>query len=250
MTGTQSDWFRHAFKDDYRFLYSHRTVREATRHISLALRHVPFEKGQRVLDVACGAGRHALAFARRGARVTGIDLSEVLLKEARERLKQAGLDATFKRLDMRKLDYEQQFDGVTMWFTSFGYFEEPEDDFHVLQRIHKALKENGWWWIDIINPANLRETIVPETVRDIVGPYGRAIVTERRKVTSTHVIKMIEISDDKGKRSYQERVRLYSPAKFERLAKRAGLQPQGVLGDYEGNPMSAERPRQIWYGTT
>lgn len=248
MTRGKSEWFRHSFKDDYLFLYSHRTVREATRHISLALRHVPFERGQHVLDLACGAGRHALAFARRGARVTGVDLSPVLLKEARERLRKSGLKAIFKRQDMRELNYKNRFHGVSMWFTSFGYFEEPADDFLVLTNIGRALKPRGWWWIDIINPDYLRHNLEPETKRGMKGPYGHAEIVERRRLTRSHVIKTIEISDDKGKRSYIERVRLYSPNKFERLAKKAGLHPQGVLGDYQGNELTPERPRQIWYG--
>jgi ubiquinone/menaquinone biosynthesis C-methylase UbiE len=248
MTGNQSEWYRHAFEDDYLFLYSHRTVREASEQISLALRHVKFEKGQRILDLACGAGRHSLAFARRGARVTGVDLSQVLLQEARERLKRAGLTATFKRQDMRELDYHERFDGVSMWFTSFGYFENPDDDFLVLRNVEQALKQGGWWWIDIINPEHLRANLIPETMRELDGPYGRATVVERRRITKTHVIKTIEISDDKGKREYFERVRLYSPGKFKQLAVRAGLTTEGVLGNYQGEEFSPNRPRQIWFG--
>jgi ubiquinone/menaquinone biosynthesis C-methylase UbiE len=248
MTGKQSEWFHHSFKDDYLFLYSHRAVREATRHISLAIRHVPFEKGQHILDLACGAGRHALAFARRGAIVTGVDLSSVLLKEARTRLRNAGQKATFKQQDMRELSYRSRFDGVSMWFTSFGYFESPKDDFVVLKNIEQALKAGGWWWIDIINPDHLRANIKLESSRQLIGPYGPAQIVEGRKITSTHVIKTIEIADDKGKREYVEKVRLYSPAKFEQVAKRAGLNPQGVLGNYRGESLSPERPRQIWFG--
>jgi hypothetical protein len=89
---------------------------------------------------------------------------------------------------------------------------------------------------------------VPVTEREIDGPNGPARVTERRRVANDRVIKNIDIEDSHGKRSFVERVRLYSPEKFGALAKRAGLTAHGILGDYDGSPLTPDKPRQIWYG--
>jgi SAM-dependent methyltransferase len=241
-------WYKQAFGDDYLWLYSHRSEDAAESEVLSAIEHLPFQQGQEILDVACGAGRHMLAFSRNGALVTGVDLSETLLANARERLRVAGMQAMLVRADMRCLPFSERFDGVTMWFTSFGYFRTMADDLKALKSIASVLKKDGWWWIDIPNPAHLARNLVPVTEREIDGPNGLARVTERRRIANGRVIKNIEIEDSLGKRSFVERVRLYSPEKFGALAKRAGLTAHGILGDYDGSPLTPDMPRQIWYG--
>ena len=71
MNVTQKNWFEKSFQEDYLWLYAHRSDREATAQVRTAIRNLPFKPGQKVLDIACGAGRHMLAFARKGAIVTG-----------------------------------------------------------------------------------------------------------------------------------------------------------------------------------
>jgi SAM-dependent methyltransferase len=212
------------------------------------MEHLPYERGQRILDVACGAGRHILAFARNGTLVTGIDISGVLLAKARERLDDADVPALLVKADMRWLPFRPSFDGVTMWFTSFGYFQTVDDDLRALRSVASVLGRNGWWWIDICNPACLVKELAPTTKRKIDGPNGKAKVTERRTIKGDHVIKRIDIEDALGKRSYVERVRLYYPERFGSMAEQAGLTAHGVLGDYDGSPLTLDAPRQIWYG--
>ncbi len=243
-----SGWYRRAFGDDYLYIYSHRSIAAAEKETLLAINHFPYESGQHILDLACGAGRHMLAFRRIGAEVTGADISAVLLEEARNTLGQAGMSASLVRADMRFLPFHRCFDGVTLWFTSFGYFETVSEDLKTLRSIESALREGGWWWIDIPNPEHLASTLVPVTKRKIDGPNGRARVTERRRIDNDLVVKEIEITDSLGKRSYVERVRLYMPEMFGALTMRAGLTPRGILGDYDGSPFGPESPRQIWFG--
>ena len=243
-----SQWYKQAFGDDYLWLYSHRSDDAAENEVLSAIGHLPFQQGQEILDVACGAGRHMLAFSRNGARVTGVDLSEPLLAKAQEKLDEAGMQALLVRADMRYLPFSERFDGVTMWFTSFGYFRTTAHDLLALESIVSVLRRDGWWWIDIPNPAHLAENLVPVTEREVDGPNGLARVTEKRRIADGRVIKNIDIEDSLGKRSFVERVRLYSPEKFGELAKRAGLTAHGILGDYDGSSLSPDKPRQIWYG--
>lgn len=244
-----SDWYRRTFSGDYLWLYAHRSDREAQRQISTALKLLPFARGQRVLDLACGAGRHVIALARRGARVTGVDLSPDLLKNARERIKKKDVHATLVRRDMRNLEYIDRFDGVMMWFTSFGYFPDKRDDKRVLQNVSAALKPNGWWWIDLPHPVWLRNNLIPESNRTVTGPHGRAAVIETRRIYKGRVQKKTRVVDAAGEKTFYEDVRLYYPEEFAGMIKSVGLTAHGVLGDYSGQALAPHRPRQIWFGT-
>lgn len=242
------DWFREAFAEDYLWLYAHRNEREAARQVAAAVRLVPFAKGQKILDIACGAGRHMVAFARRGARVTGIDLSYPLVRQARQRLKQAGIRAAVRHGDMRQLTDIDRFDGATIWFTSLGYFPTVAEDREVVRRLARALKSGGWWWIDLANPAFLENNLVAHSERICPGPHGRAEVTEDRSIMGDRVVKRIQVKDRAGRRFFQESVRLYRPERFASLIRAAGLTADGILGDYDGQALTRYTPRQIWYG--
>ncbi len=249
MARAKSDeWYKSAFQDDYLWLYSHRSEEAAEKEVATAVKHLPFKSGQKILDLACGAGRHMLAFSDFGAELTGVDLSETLLAEARSRLKEAEIDALLVKSDMRELPFDEEFDGVTMWFTSFGYFENPSEDLRVLLEVKRVLRTGGWWWIDIPNPAHLEAHLVPRSERELKGPNGPAHVTETRKLVRDCVVKKITVDDPAGKRDYTERVRLYPPERFGHLVKRSGLTTVGILGDYDGATLTPMVPRQIWYG--
>lgn len=245
---SSTEWYRKAFADDYLLIYAHRSEREALSQVKVAIGHVPFEPGQRVLDVACGKGRHMLAFARMGAKVSGIDLSPTLLKEARRRFREVEFSAEFRRCDMRELPFRDRFDGATLWFTSFGYFPTLSDDLKVLRSMSAAIKPGGWWWIDIPNPAYVIENLVPESTRIVSGPDGKSQIKEQRRIVGSRVVKKVIVSDRRGERVYEERVRLYTPEQFGSLIKRAHLVTDGILGGYDGSALSALNPRQIWYG--
>ncbi|MEE9442858.1 MAG: methyltransferase domain-containing protein [candidate division Zixibacteria bacterium] len=244
----EHSWFRESFSDDYLWLYAHRNDTEAFRQVKAAVKLLPFEKGQKILDVACGAGRHVLAFARLGARMTGIDLSPVLIRAARKKLKEKGIQAKLINQDMRELNFQDEFDGITMWFSSFGYFPTMVDDRIVLRGVHRALKSGGWWWIDLPNPSWLGKNLIDESRRIKNGPYGKAHIYESRKISRGRVIKNIIVEDQRGINEYVESVRLYRPEQFGSLIKSAKLKAIGVLGDYSGGALTAEKPRQIWYG--
>lgn len=241
-------WYHEAFAEDYLWLYRHRDEKEAAAQVKKAISVLPFEPGQAVLDVACGSGRHMLAFARHGARVTGIDLSKTLVARGRERFAEEKLEAIIRRGDMRELSYSAAFDGATMWFTSLGYFPTVAEDQIVIDGLARALKPGGWWWIDLPNPANLINGLVRKSESMRIGPNGRAHVVETRRLVGRRVEKRMEIYDAAGERSYIESVRLYRPEQFGAVIRKAGLTTDGILGDYDARALTSEAPRQIWFG--
>src|SRR5687768_6132185 len=110
------------------------TEREADALLTL----LALAPGMQILDVPCGEGRHAVALARRGLSVVGIDLSAPLLEHAREKVEE-GMDVAFQRADMRDIGERERFDAaITMW-GSFGYFDD-EGNLAFARAVHQALR--------------------------------------------------------------------------------------------------------------
>ncbi|HEY3012403.1 MAG TPA: methyltransferase domain-containing protein, partial [Gemmatimonadales bacterium] len=176
-----TEWFEEWFGEDYLRLYPHRDDADAERAVALICRSVGLQPGWRVLDVACGAGRHARAFAAAGARCIGLDLSATLLRLAREIT-----DAPLVRADMRDLPIRPgSMDLTVNLFTSFGYFERDAEHTTALAEMISTVRPGGWFVIDFLNPAAVRRRLVPEETIELpertvqvtrsVSPDGRYV---------------------------------------------------------------------------
>ena len=96
-----------------------------------------------ILDLCCGVGRHSLEFARRGFQVTGVDRTQRYLSQATEQANREGLHAEFVQDDMRTFCRPDSYDAVINMFTSFSYFEDPEEDRQVIANVYQSLKSEG-----------------------------------------------------------------------------------------------------------
>jgi len=231
-----SEWFEQWFGEAYLDLYPHRDEAEAARAVRLLAREGVVGPGRRVLDLACGAGRHATVLADAGAAVTGLDLSMPLLQAAREH----GV-AALVRADMRALPLRGGvFDAVVNLFTSFGYFRTDAEHQAVLDDVARVLRPGGHFALDYLNAPVVRATLVPRDER-VVG--GRRIIQERRLSNSGTVVKTIHLADEG--RSYLERVRLFERGDIERMLAAAGLAVGRVFGDYDGGAHTDASPRLI-----
>lgn len=200
----------------------------------------------KVLDLCCGMGRHSLALSEEGYQVTGIDLSDVLLEEARELDRDQAV--TWISSDMRRLPLEdQEFDAVLNLFTSFGYFTKDEEHIKVLEEIWRVLKPGGRFIIDFLNPAYVKMNLVPESSRESEGQR----IDERRQIENGYVKKEITITDSNGgePRQYNERVKLYTCDAFQLMVEEAGLCIDQIHGSYEEDQYEPETsPRMIFIG--
>src|SRR4051794_735227 len=152
-----TEWFEEWFGEEYLQLYPHRDLAEAERAVALILDRVGFAPGWRVLDVACGAGRHARAFETAGARCFGLDLSAALLRAAR-----GVTGAPLVRADMRALPVrDASMDLTVNLFTSFGYFERDAEHAAALGEMVATLRPGGWFVIDFLNAPSVRARLVP-----------------------------------------------------------------------------------------
>lgn len=243
-------WYVSAFDERYLKLYAHRDEQEAEDRAPGMMKLLGLTHDKRLLDVACGEGRYARAMARRGVRVTGIDLSKELLLEARERSRLLPGSPQYTRRDMRKLPFVSQFDAVISMFTSFGYFETEAEDLAVFRGVSRALVPGGRFLLDFMNEAQLRSSLVPEE-------------TQRSRSVNVHIKRWIDEDATDGPRvekrvkavaartgitefEVTESVRLYTPDEIDALLARAGLEPVGErMASVDGTPLDALAPRLI-----
>ncbi|UCC48396.1 MAG: class I SAM-dependent methyltransferase [Gemmatimonadota bacterium] len=239
------EWYRAWFGEEYLALYSHRDEEEAEAGVDLVLRSSVNPPGA-ILDLACGAGRHMAEFERRGLRAIGLDLSGTLLQQARSR--HVGL--LLVQGDMRHLPFaDRSFELVVNFFTSFGYFAEPEEDARVLAEIHRILRPGGCFALDFLNAERVRSALVSEDERRV----GNRRVIQKRRLDEegTVVVKEILIlgpGQEEPEARYCERVRLYAPEELEEMLREAGLELEHTFGDYSGAPACADCPRYILLG--
>ena len=211
-------WWEEAFRADYLRVYPHRDDAEAMGDAMALPGFLPgFGRGRRVLDLACGAGRHVRAMTELGARPVGADYSSDLLAEARR----LG-SRTLVRCDMRTLPFRDgSFDAATMFFNSFGYFDTEAEDASVLHEVSRVLVPGGGLLLHLPRPFDVRNRLVPQSRREIDGVE---IVEERSlEEDGRRVCKRVTLRRADESRSWTERLRLYPRSEVVRMAATAGL---------------------------
>jgi len=226
-------WYDTAFEGGYLDLYPHRDHAAARAEIAALL-----ARGVRgrVLDLGCGFGRHLVALRERGLEAFGLDRSLALLSRARE------LSGRIVRGDFRALPFHgASFDAVLMLFSSFGYFDDPTNAL-VAREVARVLAPGSLAVFDLMNPARVRATLVPESR----ARRGALEIRERRRLEPTRVVKEVWVRESGApERRWREDVRLYEPAEFAALLAGAGLRIERVEGDFGGRPLTADSPSQI-----
>lgn len=241
-----TEWYEKSFGEDYLIVYKHRDYGGARKEVDQMIAWLGLPTGSKVLDLCCGMGRHSLALAEEGYEVTGVDLSEVLLREARSQI--GAEKVAWIRSDMRDLPLDGGFDAVVNLFTSFGYFEKDEEQVKVLREIYRLLKPGGKFVIDFLNPAYVIRHLVPHSTRE----DGENLIDESRRIEDGYVKKdiLLTTKNDPTPRQYHECVKLYSLEEFREMIEEAGLQLEAVHGSYEDEVYDAERStRMIFSGT-
>ena len=234
-------WFENWFDTEfYHQLYSNRNDEEAEQFISRLIDFLQLKKDSKILDVACGKGRHSKYLSQCGMNVTGIDLSENSIKYAQQF---AGKKLHFSVWDMRKTFAENEFDVVVNLFSSFGYFDDSADDLRAINALEKAAKKGGFLVIDFLNPEFVIRNL---KAREIVN-RGDIQFHIKKKIEKGFVIKQIDFLANGEEHSYTERVKLIKPDAFKKMFAEAKLTTVHVFGDYALSDFSfANSPRQIW----
>lgn len=237
-------WYEAWFdRDEYEIVYRHRDDRDAERLIDLVEKTTGVQRGNKIADIGCGRGRHAILLARRGYRVTGLDLSERSIAVARSRAHEEDLDIDFVIGDMREPVCGACFDGAVNLFTAFGYFEHEDDHQRATEAIAVSIKPGGWFVQDFLNPPYVRDTFVPEDRRTEIDIE----IVQRRRIEEGRIRKTITLSRNGRTHAFEESVRLLELADFRMMYERAGLRIVQVYGDAEGRPYGPGSKRMIMH---
>lgn len=235
-----TEWFGEWFDSPYyHILYKHRDYEEAKAFIDHLVDHLHIQPQHKVLDLACGKGRHSIYLNSKGIDVVGIDLSEQNITFARqfenERLH-------FFIHDMREDLAVNEFDFVLNMFTSFGYFESKEENQEAICTAADALKPGGKLVIDFLNPYTVVHQLVPCEDKKIEGIAFRI----SKKVNDDgFIVKDIEF-DDKGRHyHYQERVRAIRKLEFLEYFRQAQLKLVKIFGDYDLHDYDPEHSERM-----
>jgi SAM-dependent methyltransferase len=201
-------WWEDLFNDDYLRTCERLTDEQVAREVDFVEDSLGIERGGAVLDLACGTGRHAVDLARRGYEVVGFDLSLAMLARAGDEAQDREAKLNFVQGDMREMSFDEQFDGVFCWNTSFGYFEE-EKNALVIDRIHRSLRAGGLFLLDVVN----RDFLIRQSPSLCWFEGDGCVCMDEMSVdfiTSRMKVKRTMMLDDGRSREIEYSMRVYS----------------------------------------
>lgn len=238
-------WWEEAFGDDFLRAIVEPTDSQLLREVDFIEGSFNLEKPAAVLDLACGAGRHAVELTKRGYTTVGYDLSVTQLARASESAQTSGARVAFLHGDMREMGFEQMFDAVLCWNASFGYFEE-EKNLSVLKNIHRALKPGGCLLLDIPN----RDFIVSQQPAQNWFEGDGCVCMDDMHVdfiTSRLCVKRTIMLDDGRNKECLYSIRLFGLHELGRMLHEIGFRVNEVTGHIatRGVYMGATSPRLI-----
>jgi SAM-dependent methyltransferase len=197
-----------------------------------------------VLDLGCGPGRHAVPLARRGFRVTAVDLSAFHLDRARARAAAAGVTLELVQADMRAFARPAAFDLALSLFTSFGYFDDPADDLRVAANVHRSLRPGGALVMDVASKERMARVLHPTTSQRTADG---AVLVRRHEVIEDwgRVRNEWTVVRGAGARTFEFRLRIYSGQELRTLLLAAGFTDVHLHGGLDGRPYDLEAERLV-----
>lgn len=229
-----TSWFDTPF---YHILYKDRDFEEAQGFMDNLTHYLNLPEDAKILDLACGKGRFSIYLNQLGYDVTGIDLSENSISEAS---KSTNETLHFKVHDMRKPTGEK-FDAVFNLFTSFGYFENEDDNFKTLEAIRDSLTEYGFGVIDFMNVDYVKKNLIPEEVKTVDGIDFHI----KRSYDDLYIYKNISFEIDHKNFAYIEKVRAFTLEDFEQIMEKAGIYLLDIFGDYKLKKFYKEQSERL-----
>ena len=221
-----NNWFASWFDTPYyHILYKERNYREAQIFMDNLTHYLNLPEKAKVLDLACGKGRHSIYLNQLGFEVTGADLSENSIAEAS---KNSNKTLHFQVHDMRE-PFDDKFDAIFNLFTSFGYFENDEDNLTTLKAMKESLTDYGFAVIDFMNVHQVLANLVPEEIKTVENIDFHI----KRYLKEGHIYKEIDFEDQGKKFHFTEKVKALTLKNFEELMEEAGIYLLDIFGDYK-----------------
>lgn len=233
------NWFDTWFDTKYyHILYKNRDYSEAELFISNLTNSLNIKKDAKVLDLACGKGRHSIYLNKLGYSVTGVDLSNESIVHANQFSNES---LNFFVHDMREKMEGKSFDHVFNLFTSIGYFENQNDNVKMLQSIDSYTNDEGVLVIDFMNAHKVVKGLVTSESKTIDG----ITFNLKREVVDGFIVKTIQFSDQGQDFEYQEKVQALLLSDFENYLEQTNFSIYKVAGDYNLGNFELENSNRL-----
>ena len=240
MSEKRKEWFGEWFDTIYyHILYKHRDYEEAAEFLDALLERYHIPPHTKVLDLACGKGRHSIYLHNKGLDVTGVDLSANSIEFA-NRSKTDTLN--FEIHDMRNIYRPEGFDYIFNLFTSFGYFDTKEENLKVFDATIASLKKGGKLIFDFLNPYVVINNLVEKEDKTIENIHFQI---EREYTPDEFIIKKITVDDHGQHYDFYEKVKAIRRLEFLAYFEKLGLTVLDVLGDYHLNEYDSKTSQRL-----
>jgi len=242
----QKDWWKKFFGPGYLSVWEAKAIGPAVtkKEIDFLVKNLKLKKGQKILDLCCGQGRHSIELARRGYKVVGVDYSKYLLGVAKKRAKEAGIEIEFKRQDARNLKLKGKFDVVINMFTAFGYLENDRENEKIIKNVSQVLKKGGFFFLDFINSVNVLMNFQPRGVKT----YSEKMKLIDERYFDPIKFAMISkwaISYGGKMKKFNGYIRFYIFPEFKTMFEKYGLKIIKTFGNFKGEKFSPKTKRLI-----
>lgn len=244
----KKEWFDDDsfWRELYPFMFPEKRVADADEQVAkaLALTKPP---GKSVLDLCCGPGRCSIALAKKGFRVTGVDKTAYLLNKARAKAKAARVNIEWVREDMRDFVRPASFALVLSMFTSFGYFDDRQDDMTVLQNMFTSLQPGGACLIEVLGKERLAKILQP-TISTVLP--GGTLMVERHEIFDDWTRVRNEWLLIRGGRakSFNFHHTIYSGQELRDRMERVGFVAVKLHGNLDGDAYGPNAERLVTIG--
>jgi len=227
----------------YGFMFSPDKFSAAQQEVEKVLKLTSFH-GKRVLDLACGPGRHAVPFAQKGFTVTGIDGSKYLLEKAKAYADENSVPVEWIHQDMRSFVRQNSFDLAISLFTSFGYFDSKDEDLLVLKNIFEALKAGGIFLIDTMGKERFAKMYQPTIVHEMADG---GLLIERPKVVEnwSRIHNHWILLQGNVVHQFDFRLNIYSGIELKELLLKTGFSNVRLYGDLDGHEFDTNALRLV-----
>ncbi|AFY55833.1 methylase involved in ubiquinone/menaquinone biosynthesis [Rivularia sp. PCC 7116] len=225
-------WYEELF-ENYAVKYDKESFTQGTiGECDFIEKEIEYNKEAKILDIGCGTGRHSIELAKRGYKVIGIDLSESMLRRAKQKAGEEDVEVKFEKHDARKIPYLDQFDLVIMLCEGgFSLMETDEMNFQILQNAANALKSKGKFIFTTLNGLFPLFNSVKEFLNSEAESGNATYDNNSFDLMTFRDVSKICIEDDLGnQKEIQSVERYYVPSEITWLLKTLNFQPVDIFG--------------------
>ena len=240
-SGKLAPWWQGLFQGGcYRVILDNISPKQTLAEVEFIVKALDLKKGDSLLDICCGIGRHLIPLARRGIKTTGVDLCLEFIQEAERKAKRSKVKLDLICEDARKIKFRNRFSGVINMWGSIGYFEREADNFKLIRKAYEALKPGGKF---LLHPIN-RDWIAKNFVKRQWYRAGSYKILEERELDfATGRVNSTWTFIRNGEQVQKNvSIRIYCFHELREYFRKAGFKEVTVYGGRDFSPLSFDSP--------